>query len=289
MKIISYYEKPKCRNNPIHYGVVLGDVIIPASITFTEQYPSLRDVLAADQINGLAQDIQQQSYTLPLSQIAFVPPVYNPQRIICVGINYPKRYPLDNPAPPPDNIILFAKLDGTLVGHNDELELPCGNAAQTFDYEGEIVVIIGKGGRHIKIENAFDHVAGYTVLNDGSVREWQKHSVHAGKNFANSGACGPWIVTADEIDDPLSLKLTTRLNGEIVQDTTANEMVFSIPQIITYISNTIDLRPGDIIATGSPEGSGGSRRPPRYLRAGDQLDISVSQVGVLSNKVGREC
>lgn len=285
MKIISYYENPQLLNSHIHYGVVLGDTVLPASITFTQQFPTLRDVLAVNALGRLTQDIQQQTYAIPLSDIAFVPPVYNPQRIICVGINYPKRYPLDNPAPPPDNIILFAKLDGTLVGHNAKLELPSGDAARTFDYEGEIAIIIGKGGRHIKIENAFDHIAGYTVLNDGSVREWQKHSVHAGKNFANSGACGPWMTTVDEVDDPLNLQLTTRLNGEIVQDTTAAEMVFSIPQVISYISNTIDLRPGDIIATGSPEGSGGSRRPPRFLKAGDQLDITVSQVGVLSNQV----
>ena len=285
MKIVSYYENPLLLNSPIHYGVVLGDIVLPASIDFTKQYASVRDVLAADALDRLALDVQYQTYTLPLSDISYAPPVYNPSRIFCVGINYPKRYPMDDPAPPPENIILFSKLEGTIVGHNADLEQPSGDAARTFDYEGEIAVIIGNGGRHINIENAFDYIAGYTVLNDGSVREWQKHSVHAGKNFANSGACGPWMVTADEIDDPLSLHLTTRLNNKIVQDTTAAEMVFSIPRIITYISNIIDLRPGDIIATGSPEGSGGSMRPPRFLKQGDQLDISVSQVGVLSNQV----
>ena len=134
--------------------------------------------------------------------------------------------------------------------------------------------------------DAHKHIAGYTIVNDGSVRGWQKHSVHTGKNFANSGACGPWMVTADEIDDPFAITLKTRLNGDEVQNTNAGEMIFPIPELIEYISHTIDLRPGDIISTGSPEGSGGSRQPPRFLRAGDTLEMEVSGVGVLQNRVG---
>ncbi len=268
------------------YGKVLDEGIILVDNRFQKQYPTLRDVITNNALGELAANTAGRNIDQPFDQIEWLPPIPNPPRIFCVGINYPKKYPLDNPAVSPENIILFAKLDGTLVGHNESLEIPTGEAAKTFDYEGEIGLIIGKAGRHITEKDAIDHIAGYTVINDGSVRGWQKHSVHAGKNFANSGACGPWMVTADEIDDLPSMHLSTRLNGETVQDATAAEMVFSIPEVIAYISHTIDLRPGDLIATGSPEGAGGSRVPPRFLVKDDMLEIEVSGVGVLRNRVG---
>ena len=161
----------------------------------------MRGILEDEALDQLAADTHNRDIDLSINDIKWLPPVTNPPRIFCVGINYPKRYPLDNPAPAPEHIILFAKLDGTLVGHNERLEIPLGDAADTFDYEGEIGVVIGKAGRHIAEQDALDYVAGYTIINDGSVRGWQKHSIHAGKNFANSGACGPWMVTADEITD----------------------------------------------------------------------------------------
>jgi 2-keto-4-pentenoate hydratase/2-oxohepta-3-ene-1,7-dioic acid hydratase in catechol pathway len=270
----------------ISYGVVKDNDVVGVSVEFQLRYPTLRQVLEADATRALAEDTDNRPADYSLDNLQLVPPVFNAQRIICVGINYAKRYPLDNPAPPPEHIILFAKLDGTLVGHGEALEIPSGTAAETFDYEGEIALIIGKPGRHIPVQKAFDHIAGYTIINDGSVRGWQKHSVHNGKNFANSGACGPWMVTSNEIEDPFAMTLKTRLNGEEVQITSAAEMIFPIPELIAYISHTIDLRPGDIISTGSPEGSGGSRQPPRFLRAGDILEMEVSGVGVLQNSVG---
>jgi len=269
------------------YGAVVEAGIINASHTLKNAYPSLLHLLQNGALDELSYDIEDRDTDFSLDEITLLKPLYNTQRFFCVGVNYPKKYPLDNPAPPPDNILLFAKLDGTLVAHNEILEIPLGKAGESFDYEGEIGLVIGKGGRHISKENAFNHIAGYTIVNDGSVRDWQKHSIHAGKNFANSGSCGPWMVTADEIDDPVSMQLTTHLNGEEVQNTTVSKMVFSIPELIAYISHTIDLRPGDVIATGSPEGAGGSRVPPRFLRSGDQLDFIVSGIGVLSNRVGR--
>lgn len=287
MKLVSYINGEEYR-----FGMVKNGEIVEASQRLQQKYLTLRDVLAADALDELTADCAQSSQKIALSDVLLLPPITNPGRIICVGVNYPKRYPVSNEQgeivamPPPENIILFAKLDGTLVGHGEALEIPVGPAADTFDYEGEIVMVIGKGGRHIPAERAFEHIAGYTIMNDGSVRGWQKHSVHAGKNFANSGGCGPWLVTADEIADPFSMTLQTRLNGELVQDTVASEMVFSIPELIEYISHTIDLRPGDLIATGSPEGSGGSRRPQRFLQLGDELEIAVSGVGALTNRVG---
>ncbi len=281
MKIASFRHDRITR-----YGVVTTDGIITVSDDFRNRYPSLRDVLDDDALDKLAQDTQDRDTDVPLDEAQLLPPITNPRRIFCVGINYPKKYPLDNPAPLPEHIVLFAKLDGTLVGHGERLEIPKGEASDTFDYEGEIGLVIGKAGRHIDGKDALDYIAGYTIINDGSVRGWQKHSIHAGKNFAKSGGCGPWMVTADEINDLTAMRLSTRLNGETVQDTTVAEMIFSIPEVIAYISHTIDLRPGDLIATGSPEGAGGSRQPPRFLREGDVLEMEVSSVGVLRNPVG---
>ena len=281
MKIASFKSV-----DTITYGVVKGDAIVNVSIEFQLRYPTLRHVLEGDALQALALDTQNRPPDHAIADLQLVPPIYNSQRVICVGINYAKRYPLDAPAPLPEHITLFAKLDGTLVGHGEALEIPAGSAAETFDYEGEIALVIGKPGRHIPQQQAFEHIAGYTIIDDGSVRGWQKQSLHAGKNFANSGACGPWMVSADEIEDPFAITLKTRLNGDEVQNTSAAKMIFPIPQLIAYISHTIDLRAGDIISTGSPEGSGGSRLPPRFLRAGDVLEIEVSGIGVLQNSVG---
>jgi 2-keto-4-pentenoate hydratase/2-oxohepta-3-ene-1,7-dioic acid hydratase in catechol pathway len=267
------------------YGLVEEDVLYPVSAEFRVRFASLRAVLAADHVPGLAEDCRQRP-AIDASAVTFLPPVPDPARVICVGINYPKRYPLDANVGRPENIILFAKLPGTLLGHDTALEIPVGSAAETLDYEGEIAVIIGKRGRHIAAAQAHEYIAGYSVLNDGSVRGWQKHSVHAGKNFAGSGACGPWMVTADEIDVPEAMTVTTKLNGQIVQHAASSEMFFSIPDVIAYISHTIPLEPGDIIAMGSPDGSGGSRTPTRFLQNGDLLEIEVSGVGCLRNRVG---
>ncbi len=282
MKLASFL-----RDGVAGYGLVNGDRLFPVSDTFRQRFPGLKQVIAAQALSELAVDCAK-STGEPISAFALQPPIPDPARVICVGINYPKRYPLDGKPVSPDTIILFAKLPGTLLGDDAQLEIPTGQAAETFDYEGEVAVIIGKSGRHIAREDALLHVAGYTVLNDGSVRAWQKHSVHAGKNFHGSGSCGPWMVTADEIDDVEAMTITTRLNGDVVQHAALREMFFSIPEIIAYVSHTMPLEPGDIIATGSPEGSGGSRSPQRFLRQGDHLEFEVSGVGCLRNRVGIE-
>lgn len=286
MKIVSFMAA-----GGTAYGVVAADqdrglgLTVPAT-RFMARYPTLRSVLDAGALAGLREETSSVAASLALDDVHLIPPLHDARKVICVGINYPKRDPLDNPAPPPQHIILFAKLDGTLVGHRETLELPPPPADSSFDYEGEITLVVGRAGRHIAERDVFNHIAGYTIMNDGSVREWQKHSVHAGKNFSRSGACGPWMVTADEIADPRRITLQTRLNGDVVQETTGAEMIFTIPELVSYISNTIELLPGDLVATGSPEGAGGSRTPPRFLRAGDTLEIECSGIGVLSNRVG---
>ncbi len=164
--------------------------------------------------------------------------------------------------------------------------LTAPTVSEQFDYEGELALVVGRGGAGIAAGDALRHVAGYTCFNDGSVRDYQKHSVWAGKNFAASGAWGPWVVTADEIPDPARLTLCTRLNGEEVQRSSIGRMFFPVPAIIAYISSVTPLLPGDVIATGSPEGSGATRNPPRFLRSGDRLEIEIEGIGTLANRVG---
>ena len=280
MKIASYLSQ----GNSV-YGVVTDTGLVTASPGFRTALPTLRAVLAAGAVLDLARDTAGRAPDCSLEAASLLSPVPDAQRIICVGVNYHKRYPLDAPQPIPEQIFLFAKLPGALVSHLVPLELPSGDAANSFDYEGEIVAVIGKAGRHIPQERAMDHVAGFTLMNDGSVRDWQKHSVHAGKNFARSGACGPWMVTADEIADTSRIELATKLNGEVVQNATLAEMIHPIAKVIAYASHIGELSPGDLIATGSPEGSGGSRTPPRFLRAGDEVEVCSPQIGVLCNSV----
>jgi len=268
------------------YGQVKAGIFYPAPSALAVRYPTLKALImggALDQLKLLPTD---PSGGLNLDQVTFQTPIPDAGKIICVGMNYRKLYPVDGVAPPdPSNIIIFGKERETLIGHGQTLDIPTGDAAKSFDYEGEIAVVIGKSGRHIQEDAALEHVLGYSVLNDGSVREWQKHSIYAGKNFAGSGAWGPWICTADEIGDPAKLRLTTDLNGVRMQDTTADQMIYSIAAQISYASHLFTLAPGDVIATGSPDGTGGSRTPKRYLRAGDTLEITVSDVGCLRNTI----
>lgn len=267
-------------------GIYTDDGIIEVTGEMAEIFPSIRAVIERNGFDTLRDWAVGKSPDKGLDDVRYLPPLHDAEKVICVGVNYVKRHPVHGEMPPPENITLFPKWEGALVGHGEALVIPPGEAASTFDYEGELVLVIGQEGRNIPKQAAFDFIAGYTILNDGSVREWQKHSVPAGKNFTASGASGPCFVTADEIDDPFALRLSTRLNGEEVQSTTAGEMIFDIPTIINYVSSIIHLKPGDIISTGSPEGSGGSRQPQRFLRQGDELEIEWSGIGCLKNRVG---
>lgn len=268
------------------YGVVEGERLVEPSGAFLALHPDIRSVLAARAEQALAQDVAGRSGGLALTSVQLLAPLATENKVICVGINYRKKYPIEGvPAPDPEHIIVFAKHHDAIVGHGEGLELPQGKAAESFDYEGEITLVIGRGGRHIPPEAALDHVAGITLLNDGSVRGWQKHSLHAGKNFARSGGCGPWIVTADEVQDLGRMSLTTRVNGELRQQTDVSQMIFPPAALIAYISHFTPLHPGDLIATGTPEGAGGSFSPPRFLKAGDLIEVTVPEVGTLANRV----
>ncbi len=224
-----------------------------------------------------------QAPLVPESEITYRPLLGDTGRVFAAGLNYTKIYPAGEPPPTPKFPPWFSKVPGTLVGHNEPIVAPV--VSETFDYEAELAAVVGIGGRHIAVAAALGHVAGWTCLNDGSVRAWQRHSVSAGKNFERSGSIGPWMVTADEIADPQRLRLLARVDGEVRQDASTSEMIFSVAEIISYLSQSIELRPGDVIATGSPEGTGGSFDPPRFLEVGQQLEIEIEGIGVLSNRV----
>ena len=268
------------------YGQVSGDWFYPAEAALKTRYTTLKDLITDGALTQLAAQQTRQEDGINLAHVSYLPPIPDPGKIICVGLNYRKPYPVDGVAPPnPSQIILFGKERDTLLGHQQKLETPAGPAAHSFDFEGEIAAIIGTGGRHITADDAMTHVLGYSIFNDGSVRDWQKHSIYAGKNFSGSGSWGPWITTADEIKNPATMSLTTHLNGQQMQNTTADQMIYSIAAQISYASHLYELQPGDIIATGSPDGTGGSRTPKRYLQEGDLLEIAVSGIGLLQNNI----
>lgn len=268
------------------YGQVSGDWFYPAEAALKTRYTTLKDLITDGALTQLAAQQTRQEDGINLAHVSYLPPIPDPGKIICVGLNYRKPYPVDGVAPPnPSQIILFGKERDTLLGHQQKLETPAGPAAHSFDFEGEIAVIIGTGGRHITADDAMTHVLGYSIFNDGSVRDWQKHSIYAGKNFSGSGSWGPWITTADEIKNPATMSLTTHLNGQQMQNTTADQMIYSIAAQISYASHLYELQPGDIIATGSPDGTGGSRTPKQYLQEGDLLEIAVSGIGLLQNNI----
>ena len=280
MKLVSFLN-----NGQESFGVLGNSGLHPVLEAFKKKCPDLKSVIGSQKIEALEKSCEENS--LPLSQVNLLPPISKPGKIICAGMNYRKPYPVDGIAPPdPGNIVIFSRHSDTLVGDGTKLEYPRGEAAETFDFEGEIVAVIGKSGRFISPEDALQHVVGYSIMNEGSVRGWMKHSVHAGKNFHASGSWGPWITTVDEIDDFSSLKLETHVNGKLMQSALAAEMIFSLSELIAYISNLTPLNPGDIIATGSPDGTGGSRNPSVFLKPGDCVEVSVERIGTLKNYVG---
>ena len=221
------------------------------------------------------------------ADVRLLPPIVESAKIICVGLNY-HGHVRETGRDPNAQPTLFLRLADSHVGH--EASLICPRASGKFDFEGEVAVIIGKPGRHIPAESALEHIGGYTCYNDGSARDWQRHSSQftSGKNFFASGSVGPWIVTADEVGSPNDLSVTTRLNGSVVQKGDLTQLIFSIPYLISYISTFTPLRVGDIIATGTPEGVGMSRTPPLWMVPGDRIEVEISHIGSLSNNVQAE-
>jgi 2-keto-4-pentenoate hydratase/2-oxohepta-3-ene-1,7-dioic acid hydratase in catechol pathway len=267
------------------YGVLRGERI--ADLGACAGAPAdLRAALASGRLPQLAADAVD-ARSLAVSEVALLPVIPNPAKILCVGINYEDhRAEAARAAVPYPSI--FARFTDTLVGAGDDIVLP--KASSMFDYEGELAVIIGRPGRAIAEGQALDHIAGYSCFNDGSIRDWQRHTAHitAGKNFPHTGALGPALVTPDEIPDLAAVTVTTRLNGQQVQHASVAQMVFSVAQIIAYISAFTPLSAGDVIATGTPSGVGAARKPPLWMKVGAVVEVEISGVGVLRNRVAAE-
>jgi 2-keto-4-pentenoate hydratase/2-oxohepta-3-ene-1,7-dioic acid hydratase in catechol pathway len=271
------------------YGVVKDGGLVDLGRRFGDRGPAtLRALLAAGALTEAERAAREAGAPdLPLEGLEFAPVIPDPDKIICVGLNY-RDHVAETGRTETPNPALFGRFAGSQVGHLRPLVKP--KVSDKFDYEGELAVVIGKGGRHIPAERALEHVAGYACYNEGSVRDWQMHTSQylAGKTFAGTGAFGPWLVTADEIPDPSKLTLETRLNGQVVQRTTTDLMITPVPAQIAYISTVLPLLPGDVIVSGTPGGVGAKRQPPLWMRPGDVAEVEISGIGVLRNPVVAE-
>lgn len=277
MKFVSYeHDGNKC------WGLVDGESVI----SLDSLAPSLKQAIAADLLPKALDEIDNRDNQLPLRDVRLLCPVPDPQRIICVGQNYAAHreemkgavtsYPL-----------LFTRFPSSLLGHGATLAKPA--QSEEYDFEGELAVIIGKAGRHIEKKDALSHIAGYSCFMDGSVRDFQNHTTQyiPGKNFDHSGAFGPWMLSADKISDPnAGLRLQTKLNDEIVQETTTDLMLFTIPTVIAYISTFTQLQAGDVIASGTPGGVGYMRDPQLFMKPGDKIEVVIEEVATLTNFIG---
>lgn len=278
MKLLSYSH-----NNRATWGVATDTGVIDCGSLF----PTLRAALAANGLDKVKAFAAGRAADAKLTDITFLPVIPDPGKIICVGLNYQdhvketKRDNTENPA-------LFIRLAESQVGHQQPILLP--PESTHLDFECEIAVIIGKAGRRIPEKDSWSHVAGYAPYNDGSIRDWQRHTIQwtAGKNFSKTGGFGPWMMTRDQIKDDEELSIETRLNGQVMQHSTTRNMIFSIPVLIKYISTFTSLQPGDVIVTGTPGGVGARREPPVWMRAGDTVEIELGRVGVLMNTIAKE-
>lgn len=272
-----------------YYGAVTEDGMIALSPKFPK-WPTLREVIAAGALDELRNAAGGAPVTHANRTFAYEIPIPSPEKIICVGVNYPDRnaeYKDGVEAPP--NMSLFVRFPRSFVGHMTPLTRP--RVSDKLDYEGEIAVIIGKAGRHIPETNALDHIAALTLCNEGTLRDWVRHAkfnVTQGKNFEGSGAMGPWLVPFEDESQIADIRLTTRVNGEIRQDDRTSRMLFPIKRQINYISTFTRLMPGDIIVTGTPAGAGARFDPPVFLAPGDFVEVEADGIGILKNGVTDE-
>jgi 2-keto-4-pentenoate hydratase/2-oxohepta-3-ene-1,7-dioic acid hydratase in catechol pathway len=280
MKIISYKHGGKAT-----YGAVVGDGVVDLGGRL--KYADLRSLLEAGALPEATKVADGAAPDAKLSEIEYLPLIGNPGKIICVGLNY-KAHREETGRKPTDQPALFVRFAESQTAHNGPLVRP--KASEMLDYEGELAVIIGKTGRHVKKADALSIIAGYSCYNDGSVRDWQNHTLQwtAGKNFMQTGAFGPWMVTTDEIPDPTALELTTRLNGAVIQNSTTDLLIFDIPTLIEYITTFTVLEPGDVISTGTPGGVGFKRDPQVFMKPGDKVEIEITKIGILANDIVSE-
>lgn len=274
-------------------GVSWGLVTERDGEAFVADLKALAPTLKAAIEQNLLADIDPEGMPVKaLADVRFLPPITAPGKILCIGVNYANRnaeYKDGSEAPSKPSV--FVRFPDSLAGHEQLILRP--PESDQLDYEGEIVVVIGKAGRRIKREDAFSHIAGLSIMNEGTIRDWVRHAkfnVTQGKNFEHSGSIGPWLVTADEFSAAKleDLRVSTRVNGELRQDDTSASMMFPITYQIEYLSTFCTLKPGDVIATGTPNGAGARFDPPRYLKPDDIVEVEVENVGILRNTIADE-
>lgn len=272
------------------YGAVVEGGIVDLGRRIGREAPTLYAFLQADLLDQAKSLVGDAAPDFALDAVTLQPPVTTPEKIWCIGVNYAERneeYRDGSEAPRYPS--LFCRHIGSFVGHGQALERP--RVSEQLDYEGEIALVIGREGRHIPRERALDHIAGLTLCNEGTVRDWLRHgkfNVTQGKNFDRSGSMGPWMVTADGIDLAAPLELTTRVNGEVRQHDTTARLMFPFEALIAYLSTFATLKPGDVIVTGTPTGAGVRFDPPRWLKPGDEVEVEVPGLGILRNTVADE-
>ena len=281
MKLVSFNY-----NGSISFGVVEGDVVIDFGQLLAGQHPDLLSLISSgndETIPGAMTNAKRYE----LADVQLLPPIMKPDKILCIGLNY-ESHRKETGRPVAKYPTIFTRFANTQIGHQEPIWLP--SESTNLDYEGELAVIIGKSGWKIPEEKALEHIAGYSCYNDATIRDWQRHTSQftPGKNFPHTGSFGPWLVTADEIPDPSSLSLTTRLNGEVMQHATTDMLIFTIPVLINYISRFTQLEPGDVISTGTPGGVGFKRDPQIFMKTGDIVKVEISGIGTLTNSIKDE-
>jgi 2-keto-4-pentenoate hydratase/2-oxohepta-3-ene-1,7-dioic acid hydratase in catechol pathway len=264
------------------WGVVRGDSFHDVGAVLSGRYPDLKAAVAAN-LDGVAEAVAAATMT-PLTAVEWLPVIPNPDKILCVGLNY-EMHRQETGRSEVENPTIFARYANSQTGHLAPIIRP--KVSIDLDYEGELAVIIGKPGRYISRQDAMRHVAGYAVYNDGSIRDFQKHTHQftPGKNFPDTGAFGPWMMTPDELGPLSDLRIQTRLNGKVVQDATFAQMIFDIARQIEYCSTFTRLESGDVIASGTPGGVGAKRKPPLWMKPGDIVEIEIDKLGILRNPI----
>ena len=279
MKLISF-----TRLGEVGFGALIDDGVVDLTNQLDYGVDSIKEAIESDLLYTAEEYLEGRSPNFAMSDVTLLPVIPNPSKIICIGLNY-ENHRKETKRPDVEHPTIFVRYADSQVAHGQALIKP--KSTERFDYEGEMAVIIGDGGRNISEESALEHVAGFACYNDGSVRNWQRHTSQftPGKTFPGTGAFGPYMVTPDEVGDYTKLPIQTRLNGEIMQDAKLSDLIFPVPRLINYVSQFTPLAAGDVIVSGTPGGVGDKREPPVYMVPGDLVEVEIGILGTLANPV----
>ena len=281
MKFISFLH-----NKEAKFGIINNNIITDLTDKISGA-KTLKDLIANKSIQEAINYATKNPGKISLEKIEYLPLIPNPGKIICVGLNYSEHVKETNRTVE-ENPVVFHRFPESQTAHKQPIQRPI--ASHSLDYEGEMAVIMGEGGKHIKPEEALKHIVGYSCYNESTIRDWQRHTRQfgMGKNFEKTGSFGPHMVLAEDIKDYKQLTLETRLNGEVMQNAKLSQLIFDIPILISYVSKAMAWRAGDILVTGTPGGVGFKRNPPIFMKPGDNVEVDITDIGVLSNTIKDE-